>query len=40
MKLYLEKMKKPVFTSEDIATVYTNEKSGNNYVLKLVSEGM
>jgi len=39
MKFYLEMMKKPVFTSEDIAAVYTNEKSGNNYVLKLVSEG-
>ena len=39
MKFYLEMMKKPVFTSEDIAAVYTNDKSGNNYVLKLVSEG-
>lgn len=39
MKFYLEMMKKPVFTSEDIAAVYTNEKSGNNHVLKLVSGG-
>ena len=39
MKFYFEMMKKPVFTSEDIATFYTNKKSGNNYVLKLVSEG-
>ncbi len=39
MKLYLEMMKKPVFTNKDIAKVYTNEKSGNNYVVKLVREG-
>ena len=38
MKFYLEMMKKTVFTSEDIEAVYTNDKSGNNYVLKLVSE--
>ena len=39
MKFYLEMMKNPVFTSKDIAAVYDNDKSGNNHVLKLVSEG-
>ena len=39
MKFYLEMMKKPVFTNKDIALAYTNDKSGNNYVLKLVREG-
>jgi predicted transcriptional regulator of viral defense system len=39
MKFYLEMMKKPVFTIDDIASVYNNLGSGKNYVLQLQKDG-
>lgn len=39
MKLFLELMKKPVFSIDDIAALYINIGSGKNYVLQLKKDG-
>jgi len=39
MKLYLEMMKKPVFSLEDVAAVYNNIDTGKNYVSLLQKSG-
>lgn len=39
MKLYLEMLKKPVFTIEDAMTVCANSGTAKNHLVKLVSDG-
>lgn len=39
MKLYLEMMKKPVFTIEDAMKICTNSGTAKNHLVKLVADG-